>query len=127
MITVVAAIIRRGNRILITQRAQDVHLPGLWEFPGGKVEPSESLQIALKREILEELGVAVQVEDEFYSTEHHYASRSVRLHFFNCSIIDGEPRSLEVADWRWVLPSDLDRFEFPEADRELIAKLRQQA
>jgi mutator protein MutT len=64
MITVVAAIIRRNDRILITQRSSDVHLAGLWEFPGGKVEPAESLDDALRREILEELGIRIRVGDE---------------------------------------------------------------
>jgi mutator protein MutT len=124
MITVVAAIIRRNDRILITQRSSDVHLAGLWEFPGGKVEPAESLDDALRREILEELGIRIRVENEFFTTEHHYPERSVRLHFFNCFIIEGEPRALEVADLRWISPSDLDELEFPEADKELIELLR---
>ena len=124
MITVVAAIIRRNDRILITQRFNDVHLAGLWEFPGGKVEPGESLDEALRREILEELGIRIQLEDEFFTAEHHYPGRSVRLHFFNCSIVEGEPRPLGVADLRWSSPADLDELEFPEADKELIARLR---
>ena len=66
IIEVVAAIIRRDSQMLITRRFKDVHLPGLWEFPGGKVEPNESLQAALEREILEELGVKVRIEDEFH-------------------------------------------------------------
>jgi mutator protein MutT len=124
IIDVVAAIIRRNRQILITRRFDHVHLPGLWEFPGGKVEPGESLQAALEREILEELGVRIHVQDEFFTVEHDYPTRSVRLHFFNCSIIEGEPRPIEVADLRWVDPRDLGQFEFPAADAELIAKLR---
>jgi mutator protein MutT len=123
MITVVAAIIRQNDRILITRRFNDVHLPGLWEFPGGKVEPPESLHEALQREIQEELGVLIRVENEFFTAEHHYPERSVQLHFFECSIIDGTPRAVEVADLRWVSPLELENFEFPEADRELISRL----
>ncbi|HYR88071.1 MAG TPA: (deoxy)nucleoside triphosphate pyrophosphohydrolase [Terriglobia bacterium] len=123
IIDVVAAIIRRGERILITQRFDNVHLPGLWEFPGGKVEAGESLQAALEREIREELGLQIRVHDEFFTTEHDYPTKSVRLHFFNSSIIEGEPRLIDVADLRWVLPQDLDQFEFPEADADLIARL----
>jgi mutator protein MutT len=124
MIIVVAAIIRRNGKILITQRPPGVHLSGLWEFPGGKVEPTESLESALQREIGEELGIEIQVQNEFFRTDHHYPSRSVRLHFFNCSIIKGEPRALTVADVRWVAPCDIDRLDFPEADKELLAHLR---
>lgn len=123
MIIVAAAIIRRDQQLLLTRRKADVHLPNLWEFPGGKVEPGESLRDALKRELHEELGIRVQVFDEFYTTTHHYPSRSVDLHFFNCSIIDGEPRAIEVADFRWVNYSELRSFEFPEADRELVERL----
>ena len=123
-VDVVAAIIRDNQKILITQRFDNVHLPGLWEFPGGKVEPDESLTAALEREIREELGVTILVGDEFFSVVHDYTPKSVRLHFFNCSIIDGEPHPLEVADMRWVQPEELGQFEFPPADADLIAILR---
>ncbi len=123
-VDVVAAIIRDNQKILITQRFDNVHLPGLWEFPGGKVEPDESLTAALEREIREELGVTILVGDEFFSVVHDYTPKSVRLHFFNCSIIDGEPHPLEVADMRWVRPEELGQFEFPPADADLIAILR---
>ena len=123
-ITVVAAIIRRNNKILITRRFDDVHLPGYWEFPGGKVEPDESLPTALEREILEELGVRIRVEDEYFTIEHDYPSRTIRLHFFNCSILQNEPQPIEVADLRWVEPAELGNFQFPPADEELIKRLR---
>jgi len=124
IITVVAAVIRAGTNILITRRFSDVHLPGYWEFPGGKVEPGESLKIALQREIREELGVEIKVEDEFFTVDHVYPERTVRLHFFNCRIVAGEPQLLDVADMRWVEPHELSSFEFPPADLELIKRLR---
>src|SRR2546428_7683836 len=123
-VDVVAAIIRRNGRILITQRRDNVHLARLWEFPGGKVEAGECHEVALQREISEELGMKVRVETEFLSIEHDYPGKSVRLHFFNCTIIEGEAQPLGVADLRWVEPSDLDKFQFPAADQRLIAKLR---
>jgi mutator protein MutT len=123
-ITVVAAIIRRDERILITRRFDNVHLPGLWEFPGGKVEPGESLPAALQREIREELGVEITVGEQFFETEHSYPAKTVRLHFFHSSISHGEPSALEVADLRWIMPAELTEFEFPAADAELIARLR---
>lgn len=86
--------------------------------------PGESLEKALKREILEELGVAIDVHEEYYRTEHAYPEKTVALHFFDCSIMSGEPQTIQVADLRWVHPTQLDRFEFPEGDRELIAQLR---
>ena len=123
IIEVVAAVIRRDGRILITQRLDDVHLARLWEFPGGKVEAGESLEAALRREIQEELGIGIVVVDEFHTVEHDYPGKSVRLHFFNCMIEQGEPVSLGVADLRWVLPAELSQFEFPPADVGLIEKL----
>jgi len=123
MITVVAAIIRRHGRILICRRMNHVHLPGLWEFPGGKVEGGESLKAALKREILEELDVDVDVLDECLCIQHRYPEKAVELHFFDCAITNGEPRAADVAELRWVEPRELRAFRFPEADSELIAHL----
>jgi mutator protein MutT len=123
-LNVVAAIIRRGGKILITQRFDKAHLGGMWEFPGGKVEAGETLKAALRREIQEELGIKIQVEDEYLRTEHDYPAKSIRLHFFNCTILEGEPQLLDVADLRWVEPAQLSDFQFPPADAELIAKLR---
>ena len=123
MITVAAAIIRKGDYILLTLRRRDAHLPNLWEFPGGKIEPGESLIDALRRELLEELGVHAEVHDEYYATIHHYPTKSVDLHFFNCTIVDGEPIAIEVAEFRWVKPEDLRSYEFPKADIELVERL----
>ena len=123
MIIVAAAIIHRDQYILLTKRPANVHLPNLWEFPGGKVEAGESLEAALRRELREELDIEANVIDEFFTTTHHYPAKSVEIHFFNCTIASGEPRSLEVADFRWVKSSDLHAYEFPEADRELIERL----
>jgi len=123
-IDVVAAIIRRDTKILITQRLDDVHLARLWEFPGGKVEPGESLEVALRREIQEELGIKIRVDDEFFTVDHDYPTKSVRLHFFNCVILEGDAQPLDVADLRWVKPDDINNYQFPPADIELIRKLR---
>ena len=123
MIIVAAAIIRRDEHILLTRRKPDAHLPNLWEFPEGKVEPGESSADALRRELLEELAFDADVRDEYYTTIHHYPSKSVDLHFFNCTIIEGEPRAIEVAEFRWVKPADFHAYEFPEADLELVERL----
>jgi len=123
VVDVVAAVIRRNGRILITQRPGNVHLAGLWEFPGGKVEPGEAFEVALQREISEELGIRIGVDNEFFTVEHDYVAKSVRLHFFLCTIVEGEPAPLAVADLRWVRPDELSQFDFPPADSELIANL----
>jgi 8-oxo-dGTP diphosphatase/A/G-specific adenine glycosylase len=123
-IEVVAAIIRKHTQILITKRPDNVHLANLWEFPGGKVEPGESLQIALEREIREELGLKVRVNDEFFTIDYDYPTKFVRLHFFNCTVLEGEAQALGVAEIRWVNAQDLGNYPFPPADAELIAKLQ---
>ena len=123
MIAVAAAIIRRDEHILLTKRRPNAHLANLWEFPGGKVEPGESLKDALRRELSEELGIDAVVGEEYYTTIHHYPTKSVDLHFFDCTIVEGEPRALEVAEFRWVKPADFHAYEFPEADFELIERL----
>jgi 8-oxo-dGTP diphosphatase/A/G-specific adenine glycosylase len=123
-IDVVAAIIRKGGKILITQRRDNVHLARLWEFPGGKVEAGESLEVALKREIQEELGLKIRVDDEFLVIDHDYPGKSVRLHFFNCTPLEGAAQPLDVADLRWVSPRDLNNYPFPPADAELIVRLQ---
>jgi mutator protein MutT len=123
-VNVVAAIIRENGRILITQRLDNVHLARLWEFPGGKVEATETLEAALQREILEELGVKIRVHREFFTIDHDYPTKSVRLHFFDCTVVEGDVQPLEVADMRWVKPQELTDYPFPPADTELIARLR---
>jgi len=124
MIVVVAALVRRDGKILITRRPDHVHLGGLWEFPGGKVEGGESLTAALRREILEELGIKIEVLTQCFSTEFHYAEKSVHLHFFDCAITEGEPRAIHSTELRWVDLAELCSFSFPEADKDLIAHLQ---
>jgi 8-oxo-dGTP diphosphatase len=119
-----AAIIRKDDQILITKRRDNIHLANLWEFPGAKVESGESLETALRREIQEEIGIKIRIDAEFLAIDHDYPTKSVRLHFFNCTVLEGDPRPLDVADLRWVKPSDLDNYEFPPADDELVSKLR---
>ena len=125
-IDVVAAVIRDdGGRILITQRPRGGHLEFLWEFPGGKLRRDELPRDALRRELREELGIEIEVGDLLLVTEHAYPERTVRLQFFDARHAAGVPRALEVEQFRWVAPHEMDRYEFPEADRELIGRLRE--
>jgi len=123
VITVVAGILHRNDHLLLTRRRPDAHLPNLWEFPGGKVEDGETLEIALQREMMEELGIEVRVGDLFFQTTHTYPERSIALFFFNCTIAAGDVQAIDVTEFRWVKTSDLSSLEFPEADRELIKRL----
>jgi 8-oxo-dGTP diphosphatase len=124
---VVAAVIRRDDgRLLITQRLAEDTLGGYWEFPGGKVDPGEDLQTALRRELVEELGVQAEIGAEIHSIVHSYPDRDVRLYFFEAHIVSGEPQKLEVADLRWVTLDELMDYQFPEADIPLLQQLRAQ-
>jgi len=120
---VVAAIIRRGERLLITQRKADSMLGGLWEFPGGKVERGESLEECLHREIAEELGIRVRIERPFIRVHHAYSHFRITLHTFSCRHSSGRARALESAGLRWVRPPELRTYAFPKADRLVIDAL----
>ena len=121
-IVVSAAVIRRGDRYLVTRRQPGVHLGGLWEFPGGKCDPGEPLADCLRRELREELGADAIVGSELLAVTHHYPERSVELHFLSCDLAQ-EPAPLLGQEMRWVPRQDLRSLQFPPADDELIALL----
>ncbi len=122
-IEVVAAVIERDGKLLITRRPEGSHLSGLWEFPGGKPQPGETFEQALRREIDEELGAEVSVGERIETIEWQYPDKQVRLVFFRCDV-RGEPRPLEGQEMAWVTPAELARYEFPPADAALIQRLR---
>ena len=122
MIVVVAAVIEEDGRFLVTRRQDGVHLAGLWEFPGGKIGPSETHADALRREIGEELDADVEVGDLVFSTTHDYADRTVALYFYECRLV-GTPRPLLGQQVRWVSRDELPSLGFPPADEELISRL----
>ena len=97
-------------------------MEGYWEFPGGKVDPGESDEAALVREIREELDAGVEVGRLVLATTHHYPERSVCLAFYECALTE-EPRPLLGQEMRWVSPPELRSLTFPPADEELIALL----
>jgi mutator protein MutT len=123
MIDVAAALLFRDGRVLITQRRPDDHLGGLWEFPGGKREPGETLADCLRRELREELGLEVQVGEVVERATHSHPDRAVHLEFFRCALLAGEPRPLGCQDLAWVSPDELARYTFPPADARLVDKL----
>ena len=121
-IVVLAAVIERDGRFLVTRRLKDTHLSGYWEFPGGKCEAGESHEACLARELVEELAVRSEIGAELLVTEHAYPSRTVRLHFRRCAI-SGDPEPLLGQEMRWVTREEMRSLEFPEADRDLIELL----
>jgi mutator protein MutT len=124
VVEVSAALIFRDGKLLITQRHADTHLGGLWEFPGGKREPDETFEECLVREIREELGAEISVGKLFEEITHVYVEKSVRLKFFVCRLISGNPQAFGCAAFKWIGRTELDDFEFPAADAKLLEKLR---
>jgi 8-oxo-dGTP diphosphatase len=121
-VVVAAAIIERDGRWLLARRLQGTHLEGLWEFPGGKVDPGETLEACLVRELGEELGVGSVVHGRRWSTIHDYPGKRVELHFYDCTI-HGEPQPLLGQELRWVSAPELAALPLPEADAGLVALL----
>ena len=121
-VVVVAAVVERADRILVTQRLAGTHLAGHWEFPGGKMEEGEDHRQCLEREMREELEVGVEVGDELHATSFDYPDRTVELHFYRCAII-GEPKPVLGQRMRWVSRAELKSLRLPPADLELIRLL----
>jgi 8-oxo-dGTP diphosphatase len=121
-VEVVAAVVERDGRYLITRRLEGTHLAGLWEFPGGKIRAGERPEDALEREVMEELGVRTTVGELIESVDWTYPEKSVRLLFFRC-VIEGEPKPLEGQAMRWVAAAELGGYTFPDADATLVGRL----
>lgn len=122
-IRVVAAVIRNENKIFATERGYG-ELKGQWEFPGGKIEPDETPQQALVREIQEELDVKIEVGDLLDTIEYDYPSFHLSMDCFWCIVTNGEITLKEAADARWLGQDELYSVNWLPADIELIKKLK---
>ena len=124
LIEVAAGLVFRGGKLLITQRHQNSHLGGLWEFPGGKRKAGETFEQCLVRELKEELGVTVAVGELLEEITHAYPEKTVHLKFLVCRLVEGEPAPLDCAAVKWVGCEELAHHEFPAADAKLLAILQ---
>ncbi len=122
-IVVAAAVIEREGKILLTRRMKGAHLAGMWEFPGGKLEPGEGPEDALVRECQEECGIEVGVDGILEVTFHRYPEKDVLLLFYRCRLVSGEVQHIGVADHVWCAPSELAQYELPPADVEVVRRL----
>lgn len=120
---VTAAVIYQNGKYLITQRPAKGLLGGMWEFPGGKLEPAEELQACLKRELQEELGIDIQVDQLFGTYRHAYTHFRITLHAYHCRITDGEPYPYEASKIYWAAPEELSEFPMGKIDRQIANKL----
>ncbi len=122
---VTAGVVRgTDGRVLIARRPPEKMLGGLWEFPGGKREDGENLPACLRRELREELGIAVEVGTQIGTIKHAYSHFRITLYVYECRIVAGEPQCLECADWAWVQVEALDDYAMPTTDRRIVAILR---
>jgi 8-oxo-dGTP diphosphatase len=124
IIQVAAGLVFHRGKLLITKRRRDDHLGGLWEFPGGKLESAETFEHCLGRELNEELGIEVEIGREIEDITHAYPEKTVRLKFFQCSLLRGCPKPLHCDAVAWVTRDELPLFEFPGADAEVLEKIR---
>ncbi|MBI4011019.1 MAG: NUDIX domain-containing protein [Candidatus Rokubacteria bacterium] len=127
VVEVVAAVIVRRGRYLVTRRAAGKHLGGMWEFPGGKRAPGESLEAALRRELTEELGVDPRVGERLALVPWTYADTRVVLHFFRCGVGRQPVKAREGQPLRWVTLEELRRLPLPPADAAVLERLEQLA
>jgi 8-oxo-dGTP diphosphatase len=122
-VPVTAAIIERDGRVLIGKRKAG-HFTGRWEFPGGKVEEGEKPEECLRRELREELGVEARIGPFFLSTIHSYGHVTIELLTYRAEILSGSICLNDHTEVRWVAATDLDEYDFPEADVAIIEALR---
>ena len=123
-IEVVAAIIKKDNKIFCAQRADKGELAKKWEFPGGKIEKNETPEEALKRELGEELKLEVDVKCHFLTVEHEYNGFTISLHSYLCEAKSEKIILLEHLDSRWLELKELDSLDWAAADIPIVDKLR---
>lgn len=121
----VAVIWNDEGQILIDRRRQSGLLGGLWEFPGGKLEPGETIEACIQREIREELGIEIEVGDRFMTVDHTYSHFHVTLNVHHCRYLSGDPQPIECDEVRWVTLAEIDQYPFPKANGQIIAALHQ--
>src|SRR5262245_32976205 len=122
-LVVAALLVNDRGEVLLTQRREDQDLALFWEFPGGKIEPGEAPEAALRREIQEELGVAIEVGRIWDVLFHRYPTYDVYMLVYRCTVVAGEePRAVEVRDLAWVSPPDLGLYRVLPADTPLVER-----
>ncbi len=123
MTEVAAALIWNEDKFMICRRPAHKSNALLWEFVGGKLEPGETKQEALIRECREELGITVNVGDEFFDVVHQYPDILVHLTIFHATIAEGTPKLLEHCDLKWITPSEISDYTFCPADDDILEKI----
>lgn len=120
----VAVIRNEWGGILIDRRLAQGACGGLWEFPGGKIEPEETVTACIQREILEEIGIVIEVGEHLITVDYTYTNFRVTLIAHTCRHLSGEPQPIECEEIRWVKLEDIEQFSFPPANFQIIAALK---
>lgn len=120
----VGVIIGGDGRILLAKRPDHLHMGGRWEFPGGKVEVSESIQQAMTRELREELDIGVLAMEKLIEVRHDYGDKQVFLDTWCVTEFSGDARGVEGQALAWVIASDLTEYEFPDANQPIVAAVQ---
>ena len=123
IVHVAVGVIKKNNAIFICKRADEQHQGGLWEFPGGKVEAGESVFAALKRELIEEVGLTIHSSSQLMVIEHDYGDKCVKLDVHVVSNFSGEAHGAEGQPSEWVVISELGNYDFPEANADIMEKI----
>lgn len=126
-IPVVAGILVRNGQIMISRRPAGAHMGMKWEFPGGKIEPGETPEAALRRELREETGAEAEAVRIYDAKLWAYPEKTVLLLFYVARLLSGEPRPLEGQALAWVRPDELGGYAFAPADEEVARRLTQEA
>ena len=121
-LVVVAAVVERDGRIMLCQRRPDAHNGLKWEFPGGKIEPGETPEAALARELREELAVDARVGKIRDAVLHRYPDRDVLVLFYQCTIPSGDPAPVDCNAVAWAAPDELNRYDLAAADRAFVER-----
>jgi A/G-specific adenine glycosylase len=122
-VQIAVGVVFKRDRILITQRPEKGLLGGLWEFPGGKLQPDERPDEACRREIREEVNLEVAIERQLTLVRHAYSHFRIRLHVFHCRFLSGRVRLRGPVDYRWIRIAEINRFPFPAANHKFIPLL----
>ncbi|WGT68293.1 8-oxo-dGTP diphosphatase MutT [cyanobacterium endosymbiont of Epithemia clementina EcSB] len=122
----VAVIYNEDGQILIDRRLKKGLLGGLWEFPGGKFEPNETVEDCIKREVLEEIDIEIGVREHLITFEHAYTHFKVTLIVHRCRYLTGEPKLIRCEEIRWVTLDEINSYSFPKANTKIIEVLQNQ-
>jgi len=120
---IAVGVVRKGKTVLVGKRRLDQMLGGLWEFPGGKRKPNESLPAAVRREIKEETSLTVVIDKKLCTVKHAYTHFKITLHAYLCHVLHGKPIARSTTELRWVEPGELSHLPFPKANQRVIDAL----